>query len=123
MPTDAHPIIRPKLPGYSGMITDIPVPAKLMVESIKAFNRNFEIGLDKEHQAIMCLIQSGQSVDMTVTNVCNRGAYAIVFEGFDRGGQPAAVFQHVSQVNIAMLSRQRDPHIQRQIGFITTDDE
>lgn len=92
--------------------------ADLEYEVIMHRIKEFENGLDNEHEAALQLASFGQSITMAVTDIGYSNPNTIVFYGLVNG-QKATLIQHVSQLNFLLLSVPKaDPkNPPRRIGF------
>ena len=81
--------------------------------------REFEQGLDSDHEVAFRLCHFGQSILLNVTDVGYCNPSIIVFYGFI-DGKPAQLIQHVSELNFLLMSVERpDPKTPaRRIGFV-----
>lgn len=93
---------------------------EIIMECIK----EFENGLDTDHEVAIKLASFGQSITLSVTDVGYSNPDILVFHGYVEG-HFATLVQHVSQLNFLLLSVQkRDPEKPpRRIGFLAPIDD
>ena len=86
--------------------------------------REFEANLDEEHEVALKLASFGRDVTLAVTDIGYANPSTLIFSGFV-GGQPAALIQHVSQLNFLLMSvPKNDPEKPpRRIGFETPHED
>ena len=86
--------------------------------------KEFEEGLDDDHEIAIKLASFGQTITMNVTDIGYSNPSTLVFYGFV-GGQPATLIQHVSQLNFLLLAvKKADPKKPpRRIGFAVPNED
>lgn len=80
--------------------------------------KEFEEGLDSDHEVGVMLASFGQSVTMTVTDIGYSNPSTLVFYGYVKS-DPATLIQHISQLNFLLIAVPKaDPEKPpRRIGF------
>ena len=93
-------------------------------EKIMGEIRDFEDGLDNEHEVAIRLASFGASITMAVYEIGYQNPDMLYFYG-TVNGQDAQLIQHMSQLNFLLLSVQKsDPEKPpRRIGFEIPDEE
>lgn len=81
--------------------------------------REFEEGLDNDHEVSLMLASFGQSITLAVTDIGYSNPSTLVFHGFVNN-QRATLIQHLSQLNFLLLAiKKSDPEKPpRRIGFV-----
>lgn len=86
--------------------------------------REFERGLDNNHEVAVKLTSFGQSITLAVTGIGYSNPSILIFYGYVNGNK-ATLVQHMSQLNFLLLSvKKADPEKPaRRIGFaLPTED-
>lgn len=91
-----------------------------IVEQIK----DFQNGLDSEHEVALLLASFGSTITLTVTDIGYQNPDLLYFYGYINGKE-AQLIQHTSQLNFLLTSVERADKTKpaRRIGFLTSDDE
>lgn len=107
------------------------VPPRIELPEIRDYNladytyevimeriKEFESGLDCDHEVGLKLASFGQSITMAVTDIGYSNPSTLVFYGLVNG-QNATLIQHMSQLNFLLFaSKKSDPEKPaRRIGF------
>lgn len=85
--------------------------------------KEFEEGLDEDHEVALRLASFGQAITLSVIDIGYSNPSTLVFHGFV-GDQHATLIQHVSQLNFLLLAvKKADPtKPARRIGFALDPD-
>lgn len=93
---------------------------EVILERIK----DFEDGLDNEHEVAVKLASFGQALTLSVTDIGYSNPSTLIFHGYV-GDQPATLIQHMSQLNFLLVAvKKSDPEKPpRRIGFSVDQEE
>lgn len=86
--------------------------------------REFEAGLDNDHEVSLMLASFGQSITLAVTDIGYSNPSTLVFYGFVND-QRATLIQHISQLNFLLIAvKKADPEKPpRRIGFAPPNED
>ena len=93
-------------------------------ESIVNEIREFESGLDDDHEVGLQLASFGSSMTMIVTDIGYQDPDLMYFWGMVNG-RPAELIQHMSQLNFLIIAVEKEEPEQppRRIGFVLSDEK
>lgn len=90
-----------------------------VMENIK----NFEDGLDSDHEIALCLSSFGSTSLMNITDIGYKNPDILYFYG-TINNRDAKLIQHISQLNVLLTSVEREDKSKpaRRIGFISSNE-
>ena len=94
--------------------------AHWMYERLARTIRQFEEGLDPEHEVGAKLVSFGPDVVFHIDDIGYWGPDMIVFHGCDARGHRVQLLQHVSQLNVLLVALEKTQDEARRIGLRLT---
>jgi hypothetical protein len=76
-------------------------------ERLSKWIRDFDAGLDEEHEVGVRLVNFGQAVTFHLEDMGYWNPALISFKGTTEGGDPVELVQHVSQISVLLLKLER----------------
>ncbi len=100
-------------------LLDDPSHAKWQYEKLCEQIKEFQDGIDSEHELALMLTNFGQSITLVVTDISYQNPCLIYYYGYVNG-KYCQLIQHVSQINFLMKSVPKsDPNAPaRRVGFV-----
>jgi len=110
---------RGRLPASLAAAPDPAVAAEWTYRRLVAYIVQFERNLDAEHEIAGRMVSFGSAIQFHIVDVGYWNPDIITFDGVDPGGNPMKLIQHVSQLNVLLVSaRKLAPEAEpRRIGF------
>ena len=88
-------------------------------EILCKYIKDFESGLDSEHEVGLLLTNFGHSVTMHVTEIGYEKSVLMIFKGYVNG-KMSTLIQHISQLNFLLMSVPKEnDRPKRPIGFLS----
>lgn len=98
-------------------------PAKWMFKRLATYIRQFEGGLDDEHEVGARLVSFGHNLTFHIEDMGYFGPDMIVFYGRNDRGEPVQLVQHTSQLSVLLVGVKKQSERARRIGFILDEKE
>lgn len=98
-------------------------PAEWMHERLGKYIKEFEAGLDDEHEIGAHLVSFGQNISFHIQEVGYYGPDIISFTGLDQDGRRVNLIQHISQLSVLLVAMKKLDARPRRIGFIWDDEK
>jgi hypothetical protein len=98
-------------------------PASWTHERLGKLFKDFEEGLDEEHEIGMRLVSFGNSNIYRILDIGYWGPDIIIFHCLTQDGYPADLIQNVSQLNVLLLALPKLEEQARRIGFTTSNEK
>jgi hypothetical protein len=101
-------------------------PAEWVYERLVRYIREFEQGLDNEHEIGARLVSFGSIVTFHIQDLGYFGPDIICFSGQDENGQNVQLIQNIAQLNVLLIAMKKVEENPRRIGFnldIENDDK
>jgi hypothetical protein len=92
--------------------------AKWMFERLATYIKQFEGGLDDEHEIGARLVSFGHNLTFHIEDMGYYGPDMIVFYGKNDNGEPVQLVQHTSQLSVLLVGVRKQSERPRRIGFI-----
>lgn len=92
--------------------------AKWMFERLATYIKQFEGGLDDEHEIGARLVSFGHNLTFHIEDMGYYGPDMIVFYGKNDSGEPVQLIQHTSQLSVLLVAVRKQSDRPRRIGFI-----
>jgi len=93
-------------------------PVIAAFEALGEYIKDFEAGLDDDHEVGARLVTFGQSIQIHVQSVGYAAPFLITFEGVDSDGRKLRLIQHVTQLNFLLIALKKLEDKPYRIGFI-----
>lgn len=93
-------------------------PAKWMYERLAKYIKDFEAGLDEDHEIGARLVTFGTSVTFHIEDMGYYGPDIITFHGKNDLGEDIQLIQHTSQLSVLLVAVKKQAEKPRRIGFI-----
>lgn len=91
-------------------------------DALGDYIKEFEAGLDQEHEVGARIVQFGSSMQIHVQRVGYTTPSLITFSGRTSEGDPVQLIQHVSQLSFLLVSLKKIDDQPYRIGFIWDKD-
>ncbi|MGH8612145.1 MAG: DUF6173 family protein [Gammaproteobacteria bacterium] len=98
-------------------------PAKWAYERLGEYIKDFEDGLDEEHEIGARLVAFGPSVVFHIQELGYYGPDIVSFDGVNEKGERVQLVQHISQLNVLLVAVKKLGQKPKRIGFVTEDDK
>lgn len=79
--------------------------------------RDFEAGLDDEHEVGGRLVSFGNTTTFHIEEIGYHGPFMVMFYGRDVDGQQVTLVQHFTQLNVLLIAMKKQQEKPRRIGF------
>ena len=114
-PADSRGHLPPSLAGAP----DASVAAEWTYRRLVTYIVQFERNLDADHEIAGRMVSFGSAIQFHIVDVGYWNPDIITFDGVDPGGNPMKLIQHVSQLNVLLVSAHKlAPEAEpRRIGF------
>jgi hypothetical protein len=96
-------------------------PAKWVYERIVLSIKEFEEGLDQEHEIGARLVTFGPDLTFHIDDVGYWGPDIIIFHGVDKNNRKVQLLQHITQLNVLLIALDKKQERARRIGFVLLD--
>lgn len=107
----------PELPRHITMSS-----AEWTYTRLMEYIKDFEEGLDDEHEVGARLVSFGQAVVFHIQRLGFYGPDIITFYGTDEQGQALQLIQNVSQLSVLLMAMKKQADKPRRIGFLRPDE-
>ena len=109
-----------RLPPSIAAAPDPAVAAEWTYKRLVAYIIQFERNLDADHEVAGRMVSFGANVQFHIADVGYWNPDIITFDGVDGAGNQMKLIQHVSQLNVLLVSaRKLQPEAEpRRIGFL-----
>ncbi len=111
-------LVRPVMPAIPKIDDSHLNPAKWTYKRLGKYIKDFEAGLDSEHEIGARLVSFGQAVTFHIENVGYYGPDIISFDGISSNGEKVQLIQHMSQLSVLLVAMKKMAEKPRRIGFI-----
>lgn len=98
-------------------------PARSTYERLVKYIKDFEQGLDDEHEIGVRLVSFGQAVTFHVNNISYWGPDIITFSGISEDGQRLQLIQNISQLSFLLTGVKKLEDKPKRMGFRLDDGE
>lgn len=113
---------RPVMPAIPRIDDSQLNPAKWTYKRLGKYIKDFESGLDSEHEIGARLVSFGQAVTFHIEDVGYYGPDIISFDGINSNGERVQLIQHMSQLSVLLVAMKKLDEKPRRIGFIWDDE-
>jgi hypothetical protein len=93
-------------------------PARWMYERLKKYIKEFEAGLDEDHEVGARLVSFGHALTFHVMDMGYHGPDIITFYGKNDSGEDVQLIQHTSQLSVLLVAVNKQSAQPRRIGFV-----
>ena len=106
-------------PAALAAAPDAAVAAEWTYRRLVTYIVQFERNLDADHEIAGRMVSFGSAIQFHIVDVGYWNPDIITFDGVDPAGNPMKLIQHVSQLNVLLVSaRKLEPEAEpRRIGF------
>ncbi len=113
------PVSSGRMPPALAAAPDPSVAAEWTYRRLVTYIVQFERNLDAEHEIAGRMVSFGSAIQFHIVDVGYWNPDIITFDGVDPAGNPMKLIQHVSQLNVLLVSaRKLEPEAEpRRIGF------
>jgi hypothetical protein len=104
-------------------LKDVKSPAEWTYERLGKLFKDFEDGLDNEHEVGLRLVSFGNTSVYRILDIGFWGPDIIIFHCLDNDGNAADLIQNVAQLNVLLLGLPKLEEKPRRIGFSTAEEK
>jgi hypothetical protein len=119
----AYSAIQPVVPNISNLSNHVLNPAAWAYERIIKYIREFEDGLDENHEVGARLVSFGQTLTFHIEDMGYHGPDIITFYGIAENEEHVQLIQHISQLSVLLVAVKKLGKKAKRIGFAFKIDE